>query len=297
MTLKKWLGRFKSLWLIIPGIMLLFIGASGAFGLFEDKTTPAYDKQQVPRAMIEKAYSSSGPEFTPEVSDEGSAPLFIPLEATPAVRLPTVQAASSQDLANPEQFVDAPTLSAIEMATIEAENILSGDLAATPEAEGTPKPSETTPKWIHIPAIGVDAPIIPAKSSAIDVAEGDRNVKMIEWDAPDEKAVGWHTNSAMLGEVGNTVLNGHHNAYGKVFQNLAYLQEGDLIQVYGGGQWFNYVVINKMVLPERDVSIEKRIENASWIMPSQDERLTLVTCWPEQTNTHRLIIVASPLKQ
>jgi len=295
MTLKKWISRYRSLWLIIPGIILLFIGASGAFGLFEEKSTPVYDQQEVPRDMIEEAYSSTVSEFTPAVVDEGSAPLFVPLQATPAVNLPTMQAASSKDLAHPEEIVNSPTLSNKKMATIESENVAE-QATSVPGADATAVPADTTPKWIHIPAIAVDAPVIPAKSTAIDVSEGDRTVKMIEWEAPDEPAVGWHTSSAKLGQVGNTVLNGHHNAYGKVFQNLAYLQEGDLIQVYGGGQWFNYVVINKMVLPERDVSIEKRIENASWIMPSQDERLTLVTCWPEQTNTHRLIIVASPIK-
>jgi LPXTG-site transpeptidase (sortase) family protein len=295
MTFKKWISRFKSLWLIIPGIILLFIGVSGAFGLFEEKETPAYDQQEVPRDMIEEAYSSTGSEFTPAIADEGSAPVFVPLQATPAVSLPTMQAASSKDLLHPEEIVNSPTLSIKKMATI-ANEIAVQQATPDPGADATDAPADTTPKWIHITAIGVDAPVIPAISTAIDVTEGDRKVKMIEWEAPDEPAVGWHTSSAKLGQVGNTVLNGHHNAYGKVFQNLAYLQEGDLIQVYGGGQWFNYVVINKMVLPERDVSIEKRIENASWIMPSQDERLTLVTCWPEQTNTHRLIIVASPIK-
>jgi LPXTG-site transpeptidase (sortase) family protein len=295
MTLKEMISRFKGFWLIIPGIILLFIGASGAFGLFEGKAAPEYDQQEVPRDMIEKAYSSDGSEFTSAVADEGSAPLFVPLQATPAVSLPTMQAASSQDLAHPEEMINSPTLSIQEMATMESENITE-QMTPGPGSDATDVPVDTMPKWIHIPAIAVDAPVVPAKSTAIEVAEGDRKVMMIEWEAPDEPSVGWHTSSAKLGQVGNTVLNGHHNAYGKVFQNLAYLQEGDLIQVYGGGQWFNYVVINKMVLPERDVSIEKRIENASWIMPSQDERLTLVTCWPEQTNTHRLIIVASPIK-
>ena len=38
------------------------------------------------------------------------------------------------------------------------------------------------------------------------------------------------------------------------------------------------------------------MENAAWIMPSEDERLTLVTCWPYTSNTHRLIIVARPVE-
>jgi len=31
-------------------------------------------------------------------------------------------------------------------------------------------------------------------------------------------------------------------------------------------------------------------------MPTEDERLTLVTCAPYPRNTHRLIVVASPVR-
>jgi sortase A len=42
------------------------------------------------------------------------------------------------------------------------------------------------------------------------------------------------------------------------------------------------------------VSEEKRLENARWIGPFPDERLTLVTCWPYTNNTHRVIVIAKP---
>jgi hypothetical protein len=43
-----------------------------------------------------------------------------------------------------------------------------------------------------------------------------------------------------------------------------------------------------------DESLEIRLDNGRWILPTEDERLTLVTCWPEDSNSHRLIIVAVP---
>jgi len=49
-----------------------------------------------------------------------------------------------------------------------------------------------------------------------------------------------------------------------------------------------------MILPERNEPVDTRLQNARWILPSADERLTLLTCWPYTTNTHRLIIVAIP---
>ena len=39
----------------------------------------------------------------------------------------------------------------------------------------------------------------------------------------------------------------------------------------------------------------QRLQNARWIAATADERLTLVTCWPNTTNSHRLIIVAEPV--
>ncbi|HOG80388.1 MAG TPA: sortase, partial [Anaerolineaceae bacterium] len=50
-----------------------------------------------------------------------------------------------------------------------------------------------------------------------------------------------------------------------------------------------------MILPERNQPVEQRIENARWIEPSVDTRLTLITCWPYESNTHRLVVVARPV--
>ena len=51
-----------------------------------------------------------------------------------------------------------------------------------------------------------------------------------------------------------------------------------------------------MILEERDQSLDVRIENAQWIEQTDDERLTLVTCWPYTDNSHRLIVVAHPIE-
>ena len=35
-------------------------------------------------------------------------------------------------------------------------------------------------------------------------------------------------------------------------------------------------------------------KNASFIKPTDDVRLTIVSCWPRDNNTHRLIVIAKP---
>jgi LPXTG-site transpeptidase (sortase) family protein len=148
------------------------------------------------------------------------------------------------------------------------------------------------PDRLVISSIGLDAPIVPTKVKKVDF-EGQA---YYQWLAPDKPVVGWHDSSALLGLPGNTVLNGHHNVYGEVFKDLVKVHEDDQIEVYSGEQVFKYRVALAMLLPERFKSLSIRLENARWILPTTGERLTLITCWPADSNTHRVIIVALPEK-
>ena len=149
------------------------------------------------------------------------------------------------------------------------------------------------PERLIIPAIDLDAPIVFADKEEIK----KDGVVYTQWSAPRGFAVGWHEDTAKLGQLGNLVLNGHHNVHGEVFKNLERIQVGDRLSIYGEtSDRYGYIVTNVLILEERDLSVEERLENARWIMPSDDERVTLVTCWPAYSNTHRLIVVAKPLE-
>ncbi len=168
---------------------------------------------------------------------------------------------------------------------------LPGATAVIPvEAAPTPTLYPTIPTRIEIPTISLVAPIVPSEPAEVKIGSDTFE----QYKAPDKFAVGWHTTSALLGQVGNTVFNGHHNIFEKVFENLNKVVPGDEIIVYGGSVRYTYTVVNVMILPERNVDMATRLENARWILPSQDERLTLITCWPAESNTHRLIVVAQP---
>lgn len=147
------------------------------------------------------------------------------------------------------------------------------------------------PRWLVIEKIDLYAPIEPAQVRYIRV----ENQIFEQWRAPENGAVGWHSTSARLGEAGNTVLNGHHNTKGEVFRRLEEVEVGDIILVIGERTIFRYVVVNRLILPELNQKPEKRLENARWIAPSDDERLTIVSCYPIYSNTHRLILVARPV--
>ena len=107
-------------------------------------------------------------------------------------------------------------------------------------------------------------------------------------------AAGWHESSAPLGVPGNTVLNGHNTTHGEIFRDLYTLEAGDDIVVYSDETPYTYAVTEVLILPEADQPLEVRVENAHYILPTDDERLTLVTCHPYGSLQYRLIVIAQP---
>ncbi len=147
------------------------------------------------------------------------------------------------------------------------------------------------PVALAIPAIGLEAPIVPVTPTVQQI--GDQKVQF--WPVPDMKAAGWQVGSARPGSGGNTVLNGHNTTHGEVFRALYRVPVGALIYVTDAqGNRYGYRVSEIHIVPERDASPTQRLENARFIMPTPDERLTLITCHPYGSTRYRLIVIAHP---
>jgi LPXTG-site transpeptidase (sortase) family protein len=146
----------------------------------------------------------------------------------------------------------------------------------------------TIPTRLLIPSIAMDSVVVPVGWKKVEVG----SQTYAQWKV-DDNLVGWHNLSAPLGQIGNSVLNGHSNLYAQVFRNLDQVEVGDSIVVFSGDQSYYYVVTEKILVQEKGVSLEKRIENAKLILPTADKRLTLITC-ARPGATHRLIIIAYP---
>jgi sortase A len=126
----------------------------------------------------------------------------------------------------------------------------------------------------------------------------DQGERYFQWAVPAGFAAGWHETSAILGQSGNTVLNGHNNIYGEVFRDLVDLEFGDQVTLYdNSGKTYTYEVQQRELLAENGQPISVRIENAQWIDATDDERVTLVSCWPYATNAYRVIVIAKPVVQ
>lgn len=186
--------------------------------------------------------------------------------------------------------------------------LTEGEIAAllpqSPVAEGKTAESETAPEpappagpaqplRILIPALGIDAPIERARLQE----KQSSGRAYTQWSVPNNFAAGWHETSAPIGQPGNTVLNGHNNVHDAIFGDLTQLAVGEQIVLVGDGLAVAYRVIHHELLKEEGVPLRERVRNARWIAETDDERLTLVTCWPNTTNSHRLIVVAEPVEK
>lgn len=148
------------------------------------------------------------------------------------------------------------------------------------------------PVRLAISAIKLDTAVTPLGWRP--VMEGDQEVNI--WHMVD-KTPGWHLNSVVPGQPGNTVISGHNNTGGSIFRNLHRLQTGNEITVWTNvGTAVTYVVDAVNIVPEKNASATQRAANAQAIAPTTDTRLTLITCWPWNSNTHRVIVVARPVE-
>jgi LPXTG-site transpeptidase (sortase) family protein len=168
---------------------------------------------------------------------------------------------------------------------------VSLDASYAPANTPNPQAVGLIPDRLIIPVINLDAPIIPVSFSTITIGSQVYD----QWLTPNQFAAGWQASSALLGLPGNTVLSGHHNEYGKVFKDLVKLKKGDIVSLYSIAREFRYQVVAAMILPELNQPLSVRLDNARWIEKSTDERITLITCWPAYSNTHRVIVVAYPI--
>ncbi len=183
-----------------------------------------------------------------------------------------------------------PTLSLTLSVTQVAVSAVPPTPVAPPTPGSTPTPAVTGPPVrIVAPAIGLDARVVPIGGKRI-TQNGDT---IAVWEVASQ-AAGWHENSATPGMAGNIVLSGHHNKEGEVFRYLVDLEPGDTVTLYTEGRPYTYSVEARFVVRDKGMPQETRTENARWIGSYPDRRVTLVTCWPYNTNTHRVIVVARP---
>lgn len=278
MSIKKWKLAAVLLW---SGAALLILGL-------------VFSYQRLRPFVETMAYSS-------RIPTAPSMAVSPPLTTTPVALLPfqtpaeVMEGDSSGDEADDAEdsaSMEAPVAegnSVVLTPVAEAEPAVEDVATATPTP--TPEWPGTVPTHLVIPAINLDAPVVPIGSETVMI-EGEAKA---QWSVPDQRAAGWHDTSAMLGKTGNTVFNGHNTSRGEVFRDLYKLEVGAEVFVHGeDGQVYKYIVGEKYILREAGQSLSTRLENARYILKTSDERLTMVTCHPYGSLANRLVIISYP---
>ncbi|HUD20908.1 MAG TPA: sortase [Candidatus Saccharimonadales bacterium] len=150
--------------------------------------------------------------------------------------------------------------------------------APAPITQATPAaPLPVYDPTVTISKIGITAPII------FGVAAADIESQL-------KNGVVYYQDTALPGEIGNTVLVGHSSdypwdtgAYKNIFALLDKLTAGDQIQVSYEHQILTYSVTENKIVKPNEVSVLKKTDQPT---------LTLVTCYPVGTSRNRLIIRA-----
>ena len=148
--------------------------------------------------------------------------------------------------------------------------------------------AQNTVFHLSIPAIDLTTDVFARGWQAVKQTDG---TVVSKWD-DILYAAGWHKNSAAPGSKGNIVISGHSNMSGSIFRDLWQLAPGQSIYVDQGRVRYTYRVTEVTIEPETNASATQRAQNAAYLHQTDDNRLTLITCWPWDDNTHRVFVVA-----
>jgi sortase A len=176
--------------------------------------------------------------------------------------------------------------------------------AQMPQSTATPKKpppdAATLPNGVrygdHKPNLLERIVRIASANIRLDAPVYEVYAKNNQWEVANY-AAGHHYNSKNPGEGGNIVLSGHNNWRGEVFRYLENFKAGDEIDLWTlEGKQYKYRVEKVEKLKEAGASLSQRLSNGQVMDATPNEQLTLITCWPYTTFTHRLIVTAKPVQ-
>lgn len=135
------------------------------------------------------------------------------------------------------------------------------------------------PTWLSLPDLGIDSRV---EGAGLVLHDGIPTWEIL----PD--VVAHYDGSAVPGETGNVVMAGHLNTplsqQGAVFRALPQARVGQRIQVFSGDTRYTYTIESVRIVDPSDTSV---------MAPTEDARLTLVTCYPDYDFSERLVVTAS----
>ena len=127
----------------------------------------------------------------------------------------------------------------------------------------------------------------------VPVIENVNGASKKEYDNKLKEGVAHLLGTALPGSKSNIFIFGHSSAwyetpYAKVFARLNELENNDEIIVYYKATKYTYRVSEKRVVQKTDLTV---------LAPTNEEILTLMTCWPLGTDLKRLIVISKKVEE
>jgi sortase A len=273
--------------------LLLILGVGGYFAWSEVQAAQVQAELDAGAAAAAQRATSVALNEMEQQQVAAAAPTATPTRRPPTATLPPSPTAR-------------PQATRAATATTEPTAEPTAPPTETPAPTATPEPLK--PVRMTIPDLKVDAKVV---DMGWEVKQ-TKNGPVSEWVIP-KNAAGHHINSVSIGQPGNLVISGHNNIYGQVFKPISQAWNNDkrvqvdpftdksevlngreIVLYDADGEPHPYVITEFYRLKDTGVSTEQRIKNGRFILPTEDERVTIITCWPPTNNTHRLAVIAKP---
>ena len=130
---------------------------------------------------------------------------------------------------------------------------------------------------IKIPAIGVDVVVVEGTTASALRA-----------------GAGHYPGTPLPCEVGNVAIAGHRTTYGKPFANIDQLKPGDTIELDTpiGGCIYK-IALHAITVADAAMPFIVTSNNIDVVKPTPDRTLTLTSCHPKGSASHRIVIQAT----
>jgi sortase A len=154
------------------------------------------------------------------------------------------------------------------------------------EFQAAVKQAETSGPGATMTAVGPPATLRDGGVALMDIPKIHLDIVVVEGvtERDLQKGPGHYPGTPLPGQPGNVVISGHRTTYLHPFRNVDQLVAGDPIYLTTlSGTRYTYLVRNEKTVLPTDIGV---------IANTPDNRLTLTTCTPPYSASHRLIVIA-----
>ncbi len=98
-----------------------------------------------------------------------------------------------------------------------------------------------------------------------------------------------YPNGVLPGDLGSLPIVGHRTSHGKPFEHLDVLRPGDMVVLETSSERYTYTIFDSTVVDDEDTWV---LSDTPVDAVSGRQSLTLITCTPKGSTSHRLVVFA-----